>query len=329
MTLRLNGHHATDIETACQLIRTGQLVAMPTETVYGCAGDALNPASIAAIFSAKERPAFDPLIVHISQPNEAQQLAEVSHFAQALMEAFWPGALTLVLPRKPIVPDLVTSGLDYVGLRCPAHPIAQQLLQQSKCFLAAPSANKFGSISPVTSDDVFTELNGCIAAILDGGRCTRGLESTVARPEVDGSLTLLRLGALSPETIQQHFPDCTLTIQTSSSNPGKAHISPGMAERHYAPNTPLYLHHHIPPSSTRHGKSLLLMQADAHDTTGYAHVCDLSSTGNSLEAARNLFRCLRDLDQQHFDAIDALRLPEAQLGKAINDRLQRASFNTH
>ena len=333
-TLQLNGNDPADLARAADLLRAGELVAMPTETVYGLAGHALDPAAVARIFAAKERPSFDPLIVHVPTLDAAHMLARFEPTALKLAEQFWPGPLTLVLPRHPIVPDLVTSGLDSVGLRIPAHPVAQALLRASGLPLAAPSANRFGSISPTTAQHVRDELDGRLAAILDGGPCERGVESTVVRVEA-GRCTVLRLGALPLEAIQPIIGNLDIALPTSS--PGKPDDTtpkpaPGMTERHYAPRTPMRLldaPSDLASIDTKGHRVGLLHLGSLGDLGGkterFALTRSLSNNADLAEAAANLFAILRELDAAKLDLILALPAPDQGLGRAINDRLRRGS----
>lgn len=326
----LNADDADAIARAAAVLRRGGLVAMPTETVYGLAANALDPTAVAKIFAAKERPAFDPLIVHVNDFKQAETLAVFNDAARALAEHFWPGPLTLVLPRKAIVPDLVTSGLDTVALRLPDHAAARALIAAADRPLAAPSANRFGSISPTTAAHVQSELGQRIDLILDGGTCTRGIESTVVSLR-DGSVTVLRLGATSVEAISQAVGS-SISIAQPSSAPGldkqtPAPISPGMTQRHYAPRTPMTLvtslseHDVINQQATRIG---LIGMGDLPEA-GFERIENLSPKGDDLQAAANLFASLRALDDAKLDRIIAFALPDQGLGRAINDRLRRGS----
>jgi L-threonylcarbamoyladenylate synthase len=326
----LDGNDPAAIERAAALLRAGQLVAMPTETVYGLAGHALDPIAAAAIFTAKQRPSFDPLIVHVPNRDAAEQLATLDALAQQLAEAFWPGPLTLVLPRKPIIPDLITAGLDHVGIRVPAHPVALALLRQANIPLAAPSANRFGSISPTTAQHVLTELDGRIAAILDGGPCTCGVESTVVRID-DGQAVVLRLGALSVEDLQRVVGEVEVRRSTSQPHaPDDApRPAPGMTDRHYAPGTPMRLVASFDAAATLETTTQrvgLLGIGDLREHADrFAVARSLSQASDLSEAAANLFASLRDLDAAGLDQIIAVAMPEEGLGRAINDRLRRGS----
>ncbi len=339
LSLVPDGH---GLYTSAELLRAGDLVAMPTETVYGLAADAFAPAAIVKIFDAKERPRFDPLIVHLPEgpPDDVVEgVVELVVLASrgrerfgALTDHFWPGPLTLVLPRHPRIPDLVTSGRETVAVRMPDHPVTQALLEAFGGPLVAPSANRFGSISPTSAADVRAELEGRIAAVLDGGRCPLGVESTIVAIDRDGALRLLRPGALPVEDIETVAPVERAMARGDTAAPE----SPGQLSRHYAPGTPLVLVDDLetpaegPPSRL----ALLRVSGDpdlarrAYEAAGHTvvDVVSLSRGGDLAEAARELFAALRRLDDCGADTIVAERSPTSSgLGFAIEDRLQRAS----
>lgn len=329
----LPGNEAVSIEHTAELLRAGELVGMPTETVYGLAGNALNGAAVAKIFEAKERPSFDPLIVHTPDTSQARKLAHFNDDADRLAEAFWPGPMTLVLRRKkdandaPIVPDLVTAGLDSVGLRVPDHDVALALLKASGCPLAAPSANKFGSISPTLAEHVVDELSGSVAAVLDGGPCDRGVESTVIRL-TDVGVEVLRLGALPVELIEEVIGGPVTVCEPSSSPGAQAKPSPGMVERHYAPGTAMQLIQSLDELEAFEpaGKwALLCAGPEPQQAERFAVLRNLSESGDLAFAAAGLFSTLRELDRMGLDGIAALAMPYEGLGCAINDRLKRGS----
>ncbi len=332
----LPGADPASIEHAAEVLRAGGLVGMPTETVYGLAANALDTAAVAKVFEAKARPSFDPLIVHLASADDAQQYAELDETSRRLAQAFWPGPLTLVLPRRrgemggPVVPDLVTAGLDAVGLRVPAHAVAHSLLEASGLPLAAPSANRFGSISPTTAQHVADELGGRVDTILDGGPCGRGVESTVVRV-MDGVIQVLRLGALPVEAIEQHAGRSVDVLKPSSS-PGKEDLdsakpAPGMTQRHYAPRTRMVVSDsEAELIEKRTGKRVgLIGMGRLPEGLGCIEQRNLSESGDLAEAAANLFAVLRELDGLGLDEIMALRVPDEGLGRAINDRLKRGS----
>lgn len=310
---------AHDIEKAVALLRAGEVVGMPTETVYGLAADALRPEAAARIFAAKQRPLFDPLIVHAADRTGADAcVAEWNPSAEALAAAFWPGPLTLVLPKRETIPDLVTSGLPFVAVRIPAHPVAAALLRAFGGPLAAPSANRFGRVSPTTAAAVREELGDAVPLVLDGGPCAVGLESTiVAFPE--GRPVLLRAGGISVEALEKAVGPVSLEKKDKT-----AAAAPGQLPQHYAPRTPLRLVASPAdiPAADRPGTGLLGW--GALDVTGFAQVENLSATEDFTEAASRLFAALRALDGT-VDGIAAILLPERDLGRAINDRLRRAA----
>jgi len=304
---------AAQLDRAASLLRDGALVAFPTETVYGLGGDATNDRAVAAIFAAKGRPNFNPLIVHVAEIGAAEPLAEFDDRARDLVRRFWPGPLTLVLKRSVAcsISRLASAGLDTVALRAPAHPLAQALLRTVGRPLAAPSANRSGHVSPTTSDHVLDELSGRIAAILDGGPCRVGIESTV----VDLSqkqATLLRPGGVPREQLESVLGRLADTADVGAPR------SPGMLERHYAPARPMRLN----VSSVASDEVLL---AFGPPLSGASATVNLSSTGDLTEAAANLFAALRQIDQPRFTAIAVMPIPETGLGAAINDRLRRAA----
>ncbi|MEM6258763.1 MAG: L-threonylcarbamoyladenylate synthase [Planctomycetota bacterium] len=331
-TTILDGNHPASIEQAAASLRAGELVGMPTETVYGLAADALNEQAVAKVFEAKERPSFDPLIVHVPGIDEAKALASFNELAERLAGAFWPGPLTLVLTRRmdeqsnPIVPDLVTSGLDSVGLRMPDHPVALALLQACGRPLAAPSANRFGSISPTRARHVVDELDGKAPIVLNGGPCDRGVESTVVR--VNDSVEVLRLGALPVELIEQ-VVGRPVVVRAASSSPGtRAKPSPGMVERHYAPATTMRVFDDAEALSGfepagRWG--LVCSGAVPAVAQRYVVLRNLSESGDLSFVAAVLFSTLRELDGMGLDGIAALAVPDEGIGRAINDRLNRGS----
>ncbi len=312
----------TDIEKAVQLLTAGELVAIPTETVYGLAGNALNPEAVAKIFETKRRPHFDPLIVHV--PDVASAKHYVQHFpekALQLAQHFWPGPLTLVLRKKEMIPHLVTAGLDTVGLRCPDHQLAHQLLGSLPFPLAAPSANLFGRVSPTKPEHVAEQLGKFIPYILDGGPCPVGIESTIVGFEEDKPV-VYRLGGLALEKIKEIAGEVLINTY-SSSNPK----APGQLRSHYAPSKKVILGkiedllQHHPARCT----GILTFSRDFNSP--YQRI--LSPTGNMHEAARNFFQALRDFDTMPIDVILAELVEEHGLGRAINDRLRRAATDKH
>ncbi len=308
------------LDKAAKAIGEGNLVAFPTETVYGLGADALNPQAVAKIFDAKERPRFNPLIVHIDSAEMLSSLAEtVPPEAHLLIDRFWPGPLTLVLPKKGTVPDLVSAGLASVGIRMPDNPIALELIRRAKKPIAAPSANKFGQISPTTAEHVREQLEEVVEVILDGGSCMVGVESTIVSLAHDRPL-LLRPGGLAPEAIEEVIGKLEVPDMNSMKN-----VSPGRSLRHYAPGTRLILGD--PTARLEAGrKALLTCRPQPEEVTkNYEVVEVLSETGDLGEAACKLFASLRKLDTEELDLIVAVPAPNRGLGFAINDRLQRAA----
>jgi L-threonylcarbamoyladenylate synthase len=302
---------------AADLLRLGDVVALPTETVYGLACDALNADAAAKVFAAKERPAFDPLIVHVADASWIETLSEVTGAAESLAhqlaKRFWPGPLTMVLPAKDLVPDLVRSGLPTVALRCSAHPVMAETVVELGRPLAAPSANRFGRISPVTAQDVIDELDGRIPLVLDGGPCRHGLESTIVLVE-EGRLSLLRPGPVTAEELRNFAP-------VERAVRGGAVSAPGMLESHYAPRTPLQLWSQDAPRPDDASTSGLL--AFGAVGPGFAAVEVLPS--DPADAAPLFFAALRRLDASGVARIYAREIPESGLGMAIMDRLRRAA----
>jgi L-threonylcarbamoyladenylate synthase len=304
-------------QEAAEFLRHGEVVALPTETVYGLACDALSAEAAAKVFAAKERPAFDPLIVHVADASWIETLSGVTGAAESLAhrlaKSFWPGPLTMVLPAKNLVPDLVRSGLPTVALRCSAHPVMAAVVHELGRPLAAPSANRFGRISPVTAQDVIEELDGRIPLVLDGGPCKHGLESTIVAVE-DGRLILLRPGPVTAEDLQKHAP-------VERAVRGGAVSAPGMLESHYAPRTPLRLWPDQAPLPDGAATSGVL--AFGAIGPGFAAVEVLPS--DPADAAPLFFAALRRLDASGVRRIYAREIPESGLGMAIMDRLRRAA----
>lgn len=309
----------SDVDVAKEFLIKGELVAIPTETVYGLAGNALNEKAVLSIFEVKNRPAFDPLIIHTDSIEKvAIYVADFPERALKLAEKFWPGPLTLLLSKKEIVPDLVTSGLDTVAVRIPRHPLLIELLAKLNFPLAAPSANPFGYISPTTPQHVDQQLGDKIPYILDGGECEVGIESTIVGFE-DGETIVYRLGGLDVNEIEAVVGPVAL-MPHSSSDPK----APGMLKSHYAPRKPLYLRERENMESESPDRAYLLFDRylEGVDTT-FQRI--LSPSGDFKEAAHNLFAYLRELDALPVSEIQAELVPASGLGLAINDRLQRAS----
>jgi L-threonylcarbamoyladenylate synthase len=309
----------TDIDKAVQLLLEGGLVALPTETVYGLGANALDTNAVAKVFKAKNRPSFDPLIIHVASIEQAHEVAELNEDAIALLERFSPGPLTIVVPKKDVVPDLVTSGHPTVAVRIPNHPMTLEVIEKSRLCIAAPSANPFGFTSPTTAIHVQQQLGERIDAVLDGGACGVGLESTIV--DLCGKPKVLRLGGLALEELESVLG--TLEVQTSSSNPK----APGMLSSHYNPGATIRLFDNLDSlrssidSVDNSEIGFLVMSSDMNSD----NVFNLSPSLNDEEAASRLFVGLRELGARGFKEIWAHYLPEEGLGRAINDRLKRAA----
>lgn len=311
----------TNVLKAKAILEKGELVAIPTETVYGLAGNALDLSSVTKIFQVKNRPSFDPLIVHTNSLERASSfLKHIPDMAQQLAEALWPGPLTLLLEKQPNVPDLVTSGLDRVAIRIPNHPMTLQLLTQLDFPLAAPSANPFGYISPTEAGHVDEQLGDQLEYILDGGPSTIGVESTIVGFE-GGKPWVYRTGGTSIEEIEALIGP--VSVQSHSTSNPKA---PGMLKSHYAPRKPLILGDLTTLIQQYSGKNFGVLSFDkSFDAVGSDKQITLSAMGSIQEAAQKLFGALRMLDKMPIQFILAEYVPENGLGKAINDRLKRAS----
>lgn len=309
-----------DVVAAADLLKKGRIVAFPTETVYGLGADAFNAAAVARVFEAKGRPIFDPLIVHICDwPMLDRLVMDVSKLERWLMHQLWPGPLTIVLPKSADVPDLVTAGLPSVGVRWPSHRLAQELIALTGHPIAAPSANRFGGISPTTAEHVFDQLGDRIDGIVDGGPCQVGLESTVIEVR-DDTIIVLRLGGVTVETLSRIAP---VKIDTAHVE-RIAQSSPGRLAKHYAPATPLVVCGDW--ASAPHGRDIgALVFRELPDVDRFGRVEVLSPDGSLTEAATHFFAALRRLDAAELRLIVAEMFPDEGLGKAINDRLERAS----
>jgi L-threonylcarbamoyladenylate synthase len=307
---------ADAIRDAVHLLRAGDPVAFPTETVYGLGADARNDRAVAGVFAAKGRPRFNPLIVHWRDKESAARAVRFDERAERVAAAFWPGPLTLVLPRRTEsdVSLLCSVGLDTLAVRVPAHPVAQRLLAAFGGPIAAPSANRSGAVSPTTADHVTESLGAHVALVLDGGRCPIGLESTV----VDLSnpiATVLRPGAVTSEDLERLLGPLALGSVSEG-----GHRSPGQIASHYAPRLPVRLD---VTGAPRPGEALLAFGPAV--PKGYAETLNLSAIGDLAEAAANLFAMLRALDKAAHEGIAVMPVPERGLGRAINDRLRRAA----
>jgi L-threonylcarbamoyladenylate synthase len=314
--------HTAATERAVELLRAGETVALPTETVYGLAADSLNPLAVAKIFEAKGRPRFNPLIVHLPDREWLERFADLPlqdrRLIFELAESFWPGPFTLVLPKRKIVPEIVTAGLNTVAVRISAHPVFAEIVRAFAKPLAAPSANRFGRVSPTTAQHVLNELGGRIALIVDAGPAEHGIESTIITIR-DGSIDVLRRG---PITAEQLSAFAKIDIAAS-----REKISaPGQLVSHYAPTTPLRLVEHAKAFSPGLGQRCALLRWNAVEKDKrFVAIRNLSESQDLREAAANLFHYLHELDALGVDLIVAERVPLEGLGAAITDRLQRAS----
>lgn len=326
MTLILEAT-AENIKKAADRLKSGGLVALPTETVYGLGADATNDLAVAAIFAAKGRPTFNPVIVHFRNKNEAEAAVVFNEKAELLATVFWPGPLTLILPRRTEtkVSLLCSAGLPTLAVRCPAHPVAQQLIKELGNPIAAPSANKSGSLSPTTPQHVLQSLGENAGIILAGGKAAVGLESTVV--DMTGDVpVLLRPGAVTLEELQQYIGEVKVELEAIGNNPK----SPGQLLKHYAPKTGLRLK----AVDVKQGEGLLAFGSikfmgiqgggSAKDLPAAARL-NLSEQGDLNEAAAHLFSMLHQLDAGGFSTIAVMHIPETGLGMAINDRLRRAA----
>ncbi|MDQ2867008.1 MAG: L-threonylcarbamoyladenylate synthase [Verrucomicrobiota bacterium] len=307
------------IARAVELLRAGEIVALPTETVYGLAADALNADAVAKIFAAKERPRFNPLIVHLPNRGWLSQIASADDaLMRCLADEFWPGPLTFVLPRQKIVPDLVTAGLETVAVRMSAHPICSEIIRVLDRPLAAPSANRFGRISPTNAEAVREELDGRVSLIVDGGATAHGIESTIIQTSGD-TIDILRRGPITADALSRFG---NVRERTSADTI----TAPGQLASHYAPRTQLIAIERLDKFSWPAGKRVGVMAlrfSGPRPATGAT--AELSASGDLGEAATNLFRTLRELDHKQLDLIVAELVPEEGIGAAINDRLRRAA----
>ena len=311
-----------DISKAVALLNQEKLVAIPTETVYGLAGNIFSEKAIDSIFKTKQRPLFNPLIVHIPSIDYLETIvARIPEKAKLLAEVFWPGPITLVLKKKEVIPDVITAGKDTVAVRIPNHPITLELLKQLDFPLAAPSANPFNRISPTSAEHVESYFKNDIKMVLDGGTCTSGIESTIIGFENDEPI-IYRLGSTSIEDIENIVGSVEIKNKKNS-----VPNAPGMLARHYAPNTKTILVTDISDAIKQfQGKNIgILAFENEIKNKAIKFQIVLSKTGNVSEAATNLYSALHQLDEQDLDIIIAERLPNHDIGKSINDRLQRAT----
>ncbi len=311
----------TSVSEAARLLKAGEVVAIPTETVYGLAGNAFEPKALAKIFAAKERPTFDPLIVHIADIAQLTDIAkDIPDSAYRLAEAYWPGPMTIILPKKDCIPDLCTSALPSVAVRFPSHPVAQAIIKESGLPLAAPSANLFKHVSPTTAEHVAAQLADRIAGIVDGGPCSVGVESSIISLTGEKP-TVLRPGAITPEMFAKVLGD--VAIKESTSKPGQPMLAPGQCDTHYRPQVPLY-YGEIPVGYTLPEHTVRI--AFGTQAGPIPATVNLSATGDMVEATSKLYAFMHDLDKTEYDLILVDPIPNTGVGMALNDRLKRASI---
>ena len=313
---------AVSVARAALLLHQGKLVAFPTETVYGLGADATNDRAVAAIYAAKGRPQFNPLIIHVAETEALDHLIEWNETARLLASQFWPGPLTLVLPRQKNCPVslLASAGMNTLAVRIPSHPVAQQLLREVRLPIAAPSANASGKLSPTTPFHVADSLGDEVDLILAGGKSQIGLESTVVSL-ISPKPLILRPGGVTKEQLEKHLGAIDVVSETQSKNHlSSGHLSPGLLSSHYAPNLPLRLG----ADSILENEALLAFGSDSFIKGGATRL-NLSPQGDLHEAAANLFAMLRQLDKPYFRRIAVMPIPSVGLGVAINDRLKRAA----
>lgn len=311
----------TSVSEAARLLKEGEVVAIPTETVYGLAGNAFDPNALAKIFAAKERPTFDPLIVHICDVAQLTDIAKnIPEAAYKLAEAYWPGPMTMILPKKDCIPDLCTSDLPSVAVRFPSHPVAQAIIRKSGLPLAAPSANLFKHVSPTTAEHVAAQLADRIAGIVDGGPCAVGVESSIISL-VGETPTVLRPGAITPEMFAKVLGK--VNVKESTSKPGQAMQAPGQCDTHYKPQVPLFFGE-VPAGYTLPEHTVRI--AFGTQAGPIPATVNLSETADMTEATAKLYAFMHDLDQPQNDLILVDPIPNVGVGMALNDRLKRASI---
>ena len=311
---------AENIDLCIDLLRDEAVVGVPTETVYGLAGNALKEESVRKIFEVKGRPLLDPLIVHFSSLKQAEAHVEFNERARALAAQFWPGALTLVLPKKATISDLVTAALPSVAVRVPGHPIFRSLLERLEFPLAAPSANPFGYVSPTLAEHVAATLGDRILAVLDGGACEHGVESTIADLRNPDAPKILRPGPLTAEQLGMQ------SVELKQSSNKSAQVAPGMLTQHYSPNTAITLFEHgEQPSFVQTSEAVLYNTKPATDERA-ENTFWLSESGDLAEIAHNLFMLIQKLDLRGcYTQLQVERAEHAGIGLAVNDRLSRAA----
>ncbi len=308
----------TDLEIAIEYLQSGELVAIPTETVYGLAANGTNELAIQKIFQAKGRPKSNPLILHFSNSKAiSPYIQDFPEELKKIAETFWPGPLTLLLNKSELVPNIITAGHNRVAVRVPAHSVTLELLKNLTFPLAAPSANPYGRISPTKTEHVYNQLNGKIPYILEGGPCNKGLESTIVGVENE-KLIIYRLGSISIEDIENVLgfkPEVNI-------NADETPLTSGMVKHHYAPTTPLFFIDSIEEIKKNESSGFIFFKNDFLDVS---NKIILSENGNLDEAARNLYNAMHTMDSKGFEKIYIERFPETELGRTINDRLKRAT----
>lgn len=333
MRTQLLKNDESSLQLVAKLLKEGQVVGIPTETVYGLGADALNESAVRAIFAAKERPADNPLIVHVAEFQDLEPLCHINDMARKLNDAFWPGPLTMILPKKDIVPTVVTANLDSVAIRMPAHPVAQQIIRLSGCPIAAPSANRSGRPSPTQAQHVYEDMDGRIPLIIDGGESDVGVESTVVSLTGDTAV-VLRPGGITPEMIAAVLGTCE--VADSVMRPlreGEEAPSPGMKHKHYAPKAPMTLYagekekvaayicqeYDLLPA----GDALILAAHDHLPLYGDRQLFDLGP--DAASAAHALFAALRHADHLGVRRVFSEAYPEEGVGLALMNRMARAA----
>lgn len=313
---------SANIKKAADIIRSGGTVAFPTETVYGLGADGLNPVAVAKIFDIKNRPTFNPLILHIWNADQLNSICSVNNkLIDKLIEKFWPGPLTLVLPKKAIVPEIVTADNPTVAVRMPDNKIASELIKHSQTPIAAPSANLFNRLSPTTAEHVYTQIGNKVDMIIDGGATEVGVESTIVEIENE-NVYLLRPGGITKEEIEKLL-DRKVIVKQKSADPN----SPGQLPFHYSPRTPLYFLNKVDLKQLKGNKVGAIFLFEQNVEFNFSEVNILSEDNNLREAAANLFSALHHLDEQNLDLILVEPIPEEGLGLAMMDRLNKAAAN--
>ena len=327
MPARVYAPTPRNLRLLAAVLKLGELVAIPTETVYGLAAHALDVRACRKIFTAKRRPTDDPLIVHVSNLGAAEKLAEFNDAARVIAHHFWPGPLTLVLPKKKNVPSIVTSGQNTVALRSPAHPLARRLLKLSGLPLAAPSANLFGYVSPTTAEHVRLGLGGRIKHILDGGPCQVGVESTIVDLSRPGQIRVLRPGAISAKELLAVLQRAGLKSRIVSGKTPISLLAPGLLDQHYSPHTPLSISPHISGAARKTSGREVAFIFQHKPCAGGENIFWLSTTGSLSDIAHNLYAVLRQADAGKFSRLIVESAPAkgGAMAAAINDRLKRAA----